>query len=82
MNAFMKVQNLHKIYGDKVVLNKINFDLKEGEFLSVLGPSGCGKTTLLKLLIGIESQTSGKILLKGNDISQLNSSKRNMGIVF
>lgn len=82
MNTFMKVNDLHKIYGDKVVLNKINFNVEKGEFLSVLGPSGCGKTTLLKLLIGIESQSSGTIYLNDNDISNLDSSKRNMGIVF
>lgn len=82
MDIFMKVNNLHKIYGDKVVLNKVCFNVKRGEFLSVLGPSGCGKTTLLKLLIGIEKQTSGSIFLNNIDISNLNSSKRNMGIVF
>lgn len=82
MSMFMDVKNLHKIYGDKVVLNRVNFDVKKGEFLSVLGPSGCGKTTLLKLLIGIEKQTSGSIYLCDKDISELDASKRNMGIVF
>mgnify|MGYP003275523524 CR=1 FL=1 len=82
MEHFMEVSHLHKIYGDKVVLNKVDFTLEQGEFLSVLGPSGCGKTTLLKLLIGIEQQTSGTIKLNGEDISKLDSSKRHMGIVF
>ena len=42
------VKNLTKIYGKKKVLNNLNFEVKNGEFLSILGPSGCGKTTLLR----------------------------------
>lgn len=78
----LEIENLHKIYNDKVVLNKVNFCVEKGEFLSVLGPSGCGKTTLLRILIGIENQTSGKIYLNGDDISGVDPSKRKMGIVF
>lgn len=78
----MEVKDLHKIYGDKVVLNKISFNVEKGEFLSVLGPSGCGKTTLLKLLIGIEGQSAGTIHLNDKEITNLDSSQRNMGIVF
>lgn len=82
MKKFMEIDHIEKIYGDKVVLNKISFDLHEGEFLSILGPSGCGKTTLLKILIGIEKQTSGKIYMNQKSIENEDSSKRNMGIVF
>lgn len=82
MEIFMRVCDLCKIYGDKTVLNKISFNVEKGEFLSVLGPSGCGKTTLLKLLIGIESTTSGAIYLNDREITNLDSSQRNMGIVF
>lgn len=78
----LEIKNLTKIYRDKVVLNDISFDVKDGEFLSILGPSGCGKTTLLKILIGIESCNSGKILKNGRNITNLDSSKRGMGIVF
>lgn len=78
----LKIINLTKKYGKKTVLNKLNFNVKSGEFLSILGPSGCGKTTLLKILIGIEYPTSGNILKASNDITKLDSSKRGMGIVF
>lgn len=78
----LEVKNLTKVYGNKVVLNDINFDIKEGEFLSILGSSGCGKTTLLKILIGIETPTSGKILKKSRNITKVDISKRGMGIVF
>ena len=47
----LEVKDLTKKYGKKIVLDNINFDVKNGEFLSILGSSGCGKTTLLKLLI-------------------------------
>lgn len=80
--ANLKVENLTKIYNKKTVLNNISFEVKDGEFLSILGPSGCGKTTLLKILIGIEKATSGKIIKKDKDITNIDPSKREMGMVF
>ncbi len=76
------VENLTKIYNKKTILNSLNFSVKDGEFLSILGPSGCGKTTLLKILIGIETPTSGKILKDDANITHVDASKRGMGIVF
>ena len=76
------VKDLYKNYDDKDILKHISFDVKEGEFLSVLGPSGCGKTTLLRILIGLEKQTSGTILMDDEDISHLKPDERGMGIIF
>lgn len=78
----LEVKNLTKVYNKKMVLNNISFDVKNGEFLSILGPSGCGKTTLLKILIGIEGVSSGQILKNSEDITKIDASKRGMGIVF
>ena len=78
----LSIRNMNKSFDGKTVLNNLNFDLMEGEFLSILGPSGCGKTTLLRILIGLERADSGQILKGGKDISNLPSSKRGMGIVF
>ena len=78
----LSVRKLYKNFDGKDVLNHISFDVKEGEFLSVLGPSGCGKTTLLRILIGLESQSDGEILLDGKDISDLKPNERGMGIIF
>lgn len=78
----LKIVDLSKVYDKKMVLNKLNFDVKSGEFLSILGPSGCGKTTLLKILIGIEKPSSGKIYKGDKDITKLDPAKREMGIVF
>lgn len=78
----LEISNLTKVYRDKTVLNNISFNVNDGEFLSILGPSGCGKTTLLKILIGIEIPTSGNIVKLGKDITNLDPSLRNMGMVF
>ncbi|MDE6476525.1 MAG: ABC transporter ATP-binding protein [Erysipelotrichaceae bacterium] len=76
------VRNLCKSFDEKKVLNDISFDVKKGEFLSVLGLSGCGKTTLLRILIGLEKQDSGAILMGEKDISSLCPNERGMGIIF
>jgi len=78
----LEINGLTKVYNKKTVLNNISFTVNDGEFLSILGPSGCGKTTLLKILIGIEKATSGQIIKKGEDITKLDPSKREMGMVF
>lgn len=78
----LEIKGINKTIDQKVILSDINFEVFDGEFLSVLGPSGCGKTTLLRILIGLESATSGSILLNGKDISDELPSNRNMGIVF
>ncbi len=74
--------NISKKFKSKTVLEDISFDVNRGEFLSLLGPSGCGKTTILRMLIGIEKPTSGKILKDGTDITYASPKDRNIGIVF
>ena len=78
----LEICNLTKVYDKKTVLDNISFTVNDGEFLSILGPSGCGKTTLLKILIGIEPPTKGKVFKKGVDITKQAPSKREMGMVF
>ena len=76
------VKDLYKNYDQEDVLKHISFEVKKGEFLSVLGPSGCGKTTLLRILIGLEKQDGGTIEKDGVEISNLAASERGMGIIF
>ena len=76
------VKDLYKNYDNEDVLKRISFEVKKGEFLSVLGPSGCGKTTLLRILIGLEKQDSGTIEKDGVEITNLSPSERGMGIIF
>ena len=76
------VNNLSKAFGQAGVLHNVSFTVKDGEFLSILGPSGCGKTTILRILIGLETADSGEILKDGNNITNIPSAQRRMGIVF
>jgi ABC-type Fe3+/spermidine/putrescine transport system ATPase subunit len=78
----LEVQDLVQVFNKREVLHRLNFSVKDGEFLSILGPSGCGKTTILRILIGLLQPVSGKILKDGVDITRLPPSRRNMGIVF
>ena len=80
--ANLEIQNLTHIFGRHEVLHNLNFTINNGEFLSILGPSGCGKTTILRILIGLLTPTSGKIFKDNIDITSFPASKRNMGIVF
>lgn len=82
LNNKLEIIDISKGYKENDVLKTVNFEVKEGEFLSVLGPSGCGKTTLLRILIGLLSPDTGKILKDGQDITKKHPSQRGMGIVF
>ncbi len=78
----LEVQDLTKRYGDRVVLNNIQFSVAEGEFFVLLGPSGGGKSTILRLVCGIETADGGKITLNGRDITHLPPRERDIGMVF
>ena len=76
------IKNLSKTFGTSAVLHSVDFDVKEGEFLSILGPSGCGKTTILRILIGLEIPDTGSIFKDDMEITNLPPASRGMGIVF
>jgi len=78
----LEIQNLKQVFNRQEVLHGLNFTVNDGEFLAILGPSGCGKTTILRILIGLLSPTSGQVIKDGNDITAFPASKRGMGIVF
>lgn len=71
-DTILQIESLHKSFriDGKIVeiLSDINLEIKKGEFISIVGPSGCGKSTLLKLLVSLESITSGSIRIKGKEI--------------
>ena len=75
-------KDLEMIFDGKQTLNKVSFDVRNGEFLSILGPSGCGKTTILRILIGLLKPVGGTITKDGVDITELPPAARNLGIVF
>lgn len=80
--AFLKIENLTKNFGQFTALRNISLEVFEGEFVCFLGPSGCGKTTLLRAIAGLDIQTQGSISQAGADISVLPPSERDFGIVF
>jgi NitT/TauT family transport system ATP-binding protein len=65
MTVLLSLQNVWVEYGDKIVLERVDLDIAERSFVSIVGPSGAGKSTLLRLLLGQEAPTRGKILLDG-----------------
>ncbi len=75
-------KDLEMVFDGKQTLNKVSFDVRNGEFLSILGPSGCGKTTILRILIGLLKPVGGTIIKDGADITHLPPAARGMGIVF
>ena len=81
-NTKIVVNDLKVVLGKKTILENIHFDVKDGEFLSILGPSGCGKTTILRVLIGLLAPTDGEVIKDGVNITKFAPSKRGMGIVF
>jgi inositol-phosphate transport system ATP-binding protein len=83
----IKIENLLKTYvinqkQNKVALNGINLEIKDGEFVALLGPSGCGKTTTLMILAGILKPTSGNIYFGDKIVNHVEPKDRNIGMVF
>ena len=80
--AFVRFTNIEKRFGKVKAVKKINLEIPEGSLVTLLGPSGCGKTTLLRMLAGLESPTSGDIYIKGKRINNTPIHKRNLGMIF
>ncbi len=88
----IKVTNLSKSFSteevETIALDKVSFEVKEGEFVAIMGPSGCGKSTLLNILGLLDNPTEGSYELLGNEVSRLNENGRtkyrkgNIGFVF
>ena len=82
MRKLIEFKNIVKSFDGQVVLKGVNLNIYENEFVTLLGPSGCGKTTILRMLIGIEKPSAGRILKDGTDITNTPPKDRNIGIVF
>ena len=80
--SYLATNNLSKLFGTFEAIRNISINIQEGEFVCFLGPSGCGKTTLLRCIAGLEIQSTGSVIQKKIDISNLPPSSRDFGIVF
>lgn len=78
----IQVDGVAKSFGNTQVLQKIDLTIKEGEFFSLLGPSGCGKTTLLRIISGFETQTTGKLFIDGVNMDNIPPNQRPTKMVF
>ncbi|HEY3325641.1 MAG TPA: ABC transporter ATP-binding protein [Novimethylophilus sp.] len=80
--ANVSIRNLSVSLGDNEIINNLDLDVTEGEFLVLLGPSGCGKSTLLHSIAGLNEVADGTIEIGGQDMTWADPSQRNIGMVF
>ncbi|AKR55630.1 ABC transporter [Devosia sp. H5989] len=80
--ASVEFQKVTKSFGTFNAVQGIDLSIGDGEFVCLLGPSGCGKTTSLRMIAGLESPTSGKILIGGDDVTNLHPKDRQISMVF
>lgn len=80
--TFISIDRVSKHFGDVVAVDNISIDIEAGEFFSLLGPSGCGKTTLLRMLAGFETPTSGEIYIDGSPMTEIPPHHRPTNMVF
>ena len=78
----IRLEQLTRSYGSAKAVDNVSLSIAEGEFYSLLGPSGCGKSTTLRMVAGFVAPTSGRILIGGQDVTELPPERRGIGIVF
>ncbi len=80
--AQVELRNVNKAFGKTEVIRSVDLEINKGEFVVFVGPSGCGKSTLLRLIAGLESLTSGEIVIADRAVMDLPPSKRGIAMVF
>ena len=80
--AAVTFEHVSKKFGDVVAVNDLDLQVKDGEFLVLVGPSGCGKTTALRMLAGLEEQTSGDISIGDRLVNDVAPKDRDIAMVF
>ena len=82
MKKIIELKNITKAFDGEPVLQNVNLDIYDNEFITLLGPSGCGKTTMLRLIGGFETPDEGEVLFLGKKINDVPPYKRNVNTVF
>ena len=80
--AQVELKDVNKVFGKVAVIHDVDLEINKGEFVVFVGPSGCGKSTLLRLIAGLESLSSGKIVIADKEVMELPPSKRGIAMVF
>ncbi len=78
----IEFRNVTKTFGGACVVDDLSLEVRDGEFIVLLGPSGCGKTTTLRMLAGLETATSGDILINGERVNDVPTQHRDLAMVF
>ena len=76
------LKNVSKRYGSQAVVDNVDLEMAEGEFIVLVGPSGCGKSTTLRMIAGLEEVSEGRIFIAGKDVTDLAPGERNIAMVF
>ena len=80
--VLLSIRDIRKNFGEGDVLAGISLDVRRGEFVTLLGSSGCGKTTTLRIISGLETADEGRVILNGQDMTDLAPEKRPVNTVF
>ena len=80
--TILVLEDIYKRFGETPVLRGINLEVAQGEFITLLGSSGCGKTTTLRIIAGLETPDQGRVLLEGQDMTNVEPNKRDVNTVF
>ncbi|OLD02053.1 hypothetical protein AUG19_04260 [archaeon 13_1_20CM_2_54_9] len=78
----IRLEGVSKRFGKIAALQKVDFEMQDGEYVAILGPSGCGKTTLIKIIAGIWPPTEGRVFIDNRDITGVQIEERDLGYVF
>ena len=82
-SPIIEIRNVSKIFpGGVKAVDNVNLTVRRGEFFALLGPSGCGKTTLLRMLAGFETPTSGEVIIDGHNMATVVPNRRPVNMVF
>lgn len=78
----VSLESVVKAFGSAVVIPELNLSVDEGEFLVIVGPSGCGKSTTLRMIAGLEEVTSGRVMIRGQDMTKAPPKARDIAMIF
>ena len=80
--ARLALENVSKRFGEVLAVDGVDLEVEHGEFVVFVGPSGCGKSTMLRMISGLESVSEGRILIGGDDVTNVAPSRRGVAMVF